>query len=310
MNNSRSNIDAESKEIYIELQEKKSINENPRLSNNYSEKGSLTLQHESVENNSLKRNISIALLLIILLSPGILYMVNSDFRAFIKEKAEALSELKPSFSTVLIFWSIGFVISLAAQHSVSFEIIIAYVFKGFWESFFLIMIYKVAAIFCIYHVTKWFLFEKIEQILEKYDLFHLLRYLAVRRPWKTIFIIRFALLPKFVKNYGIPILGYNLYQVMSVTFLSDAYFTLIPIIIGLTARSFVAIEDGTYSDDNSLARYLPIIAGVIGAILVGYLFVYSKRVIREVQERYSIDLIKMKFLNRAPSTGSLRDIMD
>lgn len=163
-------------------------------------------------------------------------------------------------------------------------------------------------VICVYFLVTKVLNQKLEYLLGQYDIFYLLKYMAIRRPRKSLILMRFSIIPKFIKNYGIPLLGYEFWYYISITILSDAYFTLLPVLIGMTARSFVELEeDGPKK--NPFMQFLSFAIIGIGIAFFIYFVIYTKNIITQIQQSQSISLIKSKLRNRASSVGSIRPFL-
>jgi uncharacterized membrane protein YdjX (TVP38/TMEM64 family) len=188
--------------------------------------------------------------------------------------------------------------------------IIAYVYRRFFIALLLVISFKFVAGTIIYFLVTKVFHRRLNEILSEYDTFYLLKYMAMRRPMKTLFLIRFSLIPKFFKNYGIPLLGYSYWPFMLVSTLSDVYFTILPILFGMTARSFFEISDGDllgHADDS--IRYLTIMVTILSLSFFVYFIYISNKIMGEIQARQSIRQIKRKVDNKAESVGSVRDFL-
>jgi hypothetical protein len=189
--------------------------------------------------------------------------------------------------------------------------ILSFVFRRFWTSLFLIISFKFVATTITYFLVTKKLQEKLDKMLREFDIYYLLKYMAMRRPMKTLILIRFSLVPKFFKNYGIPLLGYSYWPFINISTLSDIYFTIIPILVGMTARTFTDISEDDSSDHkgNNDIRIITIIISFISISFFVYFIYLANRIMNGIQAQNTMDQIREKVDERSESFGSVKEFL-
>ena len=184
-----------------------------------------------------------------------------------------------------------------------YEMILGYCLQSFWTGYLIAISYRLLGNVLIHLLSKAFLYHRIESYFQDSKYFHALLYLARKRPYQTLFIVRFSHLPEIILDYGTPILGYNMAENVGVAFAVSLFLCMVYVLFGVSARSIEEIEAMKPTGGPSWIQYAPLAGALVGVSIIIYLFFSSKAKIQNIVKKYELDDLKERLARK--SYGSL-----
>jgi len=137
--------------------------------------------------------------------------------------------------------------------------------EGLPSAFLIILVARQLATIFAYFIGKYLFKQALDQYMQKFKLYICLKNMLVTNPYKTISIIRFSMMPNFVKYYGLPALDppflkLNIFCLLSTMIQSHCY-----LLLGYFARSELEIKTGSFS--NPTTRLLGIFCGAFYVVM-------------------------------------------
>ena len=259
---------------------------------------------------SMKRkifnNILIVLGLIILFSlPLILFTFLKPVRIIFKVVGNEVSQVGGTVGNYIILCLVGIFITVFGMSTMLFEMIMAYSFQAFWKPYSIALVYKLIGLSLTHVLSKTLLYDRVVKFFESSKHFHALQYLARRKPYKTLFMLRFARFPAILSNYGTPLFGYSLFKNVGVAMLASALYVMIYLFLGLSARSIEELEHIKPTGGSQWVKYVPLMISCVGAVIIVFLFFYAKKNMERIIGKYRLEELKARLARRDISYESL-----
>ena len=186
---------------------------------------------------------------------------------------------------VLIMLFIGCVVIPLALPMSIFEMTIALLIQNYWYAVLLSLGSKVIGWCVVYYITKNHIRAKILNKLRRKKLYRGIERMIEKKPFRFSLIIRFTALPFFLKNYCLAVfecISFKIYILAAI--LGSTHDTMIEIYLFQRAENISQMFDKNGLTTKGL---ITIIMVVLSLSILIYIGLYTRRVIKEINEEAS-----------------------
>ena len=239
--------------------------------------------------------------------PLILFTFFKPVRSVFSVIGDEIGFMEGNFANYILLCAVGSLILVFGVSPLLYDILLGYSLQSFWKAYLVALVYRFFGFIFTHLLSKAIFYGKIMRFFENSSLFHALRYLARKRPFSTLCIIRFAHIPTFMANYGIPIFGYTLTENLIVGMLFSLIWVTIGISFGLSAKSIEELKKMKPSGGPTWLKYLPFFVTALGVFLMVYMFFYARKRIMLILRKYELEELKLRLERGQVSYGALGD---
>lgn len=241
---------------------------------------------------------------LILIALFVFFFFDKRFKNYLLDFSQQYGSITfPNVCLMIIIETVFLMVGFSAAIP---EICYAFFLKNYLAAFLIIAVARQLATIFAYFIGKYIFKEALDQYMKKYKLYICLKNMLKTSPYKTISIIRFSMMPNFVKYYGLPALDppfwkLNIFVVASTLVQSHCY-----LLLGYFARSQFEIKTGTFS--NPTTRAIAIACGIFYVVMLFALFFVIYKEMKKLEKKNAAlqqRLIEQEDKNLDESTARL-----
>lgn len=218
---------------------------------------------------------------LILIALFIFFFFDKRFKHFLLDFSHQYGSI--TFQNVCLMVLIETVFLMIGFSAAIPEVCFTFFLKNYLAAFLIVFVARQLATIFAYFIGRYIFKEALDQYMKKHKLYICLKTMLKTSPYKTISIIRFSMMPNFVKYYGLPALDppfakLNVFVVVSTLIQSHCY-----LLLGYFARSELEIKTGSFS--NPTTRALTIACGAFYVAMLFALFIVIYKEMKKLEKK-------------------------
>jgi len=210
----------------------------------------------------------------------IYFLVDKKFKNLLLEFSQEYGTI--SFVNVSLMIFIETVLLMLGFSAAIPEICFAFFLKNYLATFIIIAVARQLATIFAYFIGKYVFKQAMDLYMQNFKIYICLKSMLKMSPYKTISIIRFSMMPNFVKYYGLPALDPPFWKLNVFVIFSTAIQAHCYLLLGFFARSESEIRTGEFS--NSTLKMLGIGCGVFYGLMLFALFVVIYQEMKKLEK--------------------------